>query len=74
MEPRLEPGGERLVAILRVRISPACSMSISRQQLVAKLGKSGWSLLTGGLGPAIYRSVAYLGDSLAGEASFALTD
>ena len=35
------PEVERLVAMLRVRISPACSMSILRQQLVARLGEPG---------------------------------
>jgi len=35
------PEVERLVAILGVRISPACSMSILRQQLVARLGEPG---------------------------------
>ena len=32
---------DRLVAILRVRIGPACSVSILRQQLVARLGEPG---------------------------------
>jgi len=35
------PEVDRLVAILRVRISPAYSMSILRQQLVARLGQPG---------------------------------
>ena len=35
------PEVERLVAILRLRISPAYSMSILRQQLVARLGEPG---------------------------------
>ena len=35
------PEVDRLVAVLRVRISPACSMTILRQQLVARLGGPG---------------------------------
>ena len=44
---------DRLVAILRVRVSPAYSMSLSEQQLVAELGEPGWSLLTSRRRPVI---------------------
>jgi len=48
--PTVEP---RLVAILRVRVGPAYSMSLSGQRLVAELGEPGWSLLTSRHRPAI---------------------